>query len=61
MTTALEVRYRTVDQYTVPSSIRAHAVGHGWLFWARERAEVDYTNYRFYQTAEIMRRQASIP
>jgi len=47
MTVAMELRYIAVDQYTVPSSIRAHAIGHGWLFWARERVEVDYTDYQF--------------
>lgn len=61
MTVAIELRYTTVGPYTVPSSIRAHAVGHGWLFWARERAEVDYTAYQFYQTAEFTRIQASKP
>ncbi len=61
MTVAIELRYTTVGQYTVPTSIRAHAVGHGWLFWARERAEADYTDYRFYKTAEFMRRQSSKP
>ena len=58
---AIELRYATIGQYTLPSVIRAHAVGHGWLFWARERAEVDYTDYQFYQTAELVRRQASKP
>ncbi len=48
MTGAIELRYITVGQYTVPLSIRAHVVGHGWLFWARERVEVDYTDYQFY-------------
>lgn len=58
MTVAIEVRYATIRQYTVPTSIRAHAVGHGWLFWARERAEVDYSGYRFYSTP-ISRRQSA--
>lgn len=61
MTVALELRYTTIGEYTVPASIRAHAVGHGWLFWARERVEVDYTGYQFYQTGEFMRRQAAKP
>lgn len=61
MTVAMELRYTTVGQYTVPSAIRAHAVGHGWLFWARERVEVDYAGYRFYPTAESMRKQAAKP
>jgi hypothetical protein len=59
MTVAIELRYATIGRYTVPSSIRAHAVGHGWLFWARERAEVDYGDYRFYRRA--VRIQASKP
>lgn len=58
MTLALELRYATVGTYTVPSSIRVHAVGRGWLFWARERAEVDYTGYQFFQTPEAVRRQS---
>ena len=61
MTVAMELRYIAIDQYTVPSSIRAHAIGHGWLFWAREHVEVDYTDYQFYNTAENRRRQASKP
>jgi hypothetical protein len=61
MTVAIEMDYTTVGAYTVPESIRAHAVGHGWLFWARERAEVDYTNYEFYTQAEFTRRQAAKP
>jgi hypothetical protein len=61
MTVAIELRYTTAGQYTVPESIRAHAVGHGWLFWARERAEVDYSDYQFYQRPDFTRKQASIP
>ncbi len=61
MTVALELRYATIGQYTVPSSLSAHAVGHGWLFWARERGEVDYTAYQFYPTAESVRRQSIKP
>ena len=61
MTVAIELRYSTIGQYTVPAGVRAHAVGHGWLFWARERAEVDYTDYQFYRTADFARRQASTP
>jgi hypothetical protein len=59
MTVAMELRYATVGQYTVPLAIRAHAVGHGWLFWARERVDVEYTDYQFYASPEMMRRQAS--
>lgn len=61
MSVALELRYATIGRYTVPSSVRAHAVGHGWLFWARERAQVDYADYAFYPTEEFMRRQAAKP
>lgn len=61
MTIAVEVRYGRFAGYTVPMTLNAHAVGHGWLFWARERVEVDYTGYQFYQTAEFARRQASLP
>ena len=61
MTTASEVRYATVGPYTVPSGLSAHAVGHGWLFWARERVEVTYTDYRFFEAAKFNRRQASEP
>ncbi len=61
VTTAVELRYTTIGQYTVPSSIRAHAVGHGWLFWVRERAEVDYTDYKVYWTTDFMRRQEPEP
>ncbi len=59
VTVAMELRYTTIDRYTVPLSIRAHAVGHGWLLWVRERVEVDYTDYQFYKTTEFMRKQAS--
>ena len=61
MTIAIELRYAPIGRYTVPSSIRAHAVGHGWLFWARERVETDYTDYEFSQRADFARRQASKP
>lgn len=61
VTTAVELRYTEIGQYTVPSSIRAHAVGHGWLFWVREHVEVDYGDYQFYTTGEFARRQASKP
>ncbi len=61
MTVAIELRYTTVGQYTVPSDVRAHAVGHGWLFWARERAEVSYSDYLFFQKPDFARRQASKP
>ncbi len=61
MTVAFEVRYETVDGYVVPSAVHVHAVGHGWLFWARERADVTYSNYRFYDDAATVRRQASQP
>ncbi len=61
MTVAIELRYTTTGIYTVPSSIRARAVGHGWLFWARERAEVDYSNYQFFRNDQFARRQGSRP
>lgn len=61
MTVAIEMRYAAVGQYTVPASIRAHAVGHGWLFWARERVEVDYSAYEFFTAPEFTRRQAAKP
>lgn len=61
MTVALELDYTTAGQYTVPSVLRAHAVGHGWLFWARERGEVDYSDYEFYSQRQFTRRQAAKP
>ncbi len=47
MTVDFSVHYAHFGTYIVPSSISAHAHGHGWLFWARERAEVRYSNYTF--------------
>lgn len=47
MTIAISIRYGRVGGYIVPTSISAHAYGHGWLFWARERAELTYTDYAF--------------
>lgn len=58
MTVALEERFEAVAGHTVPSSIEAHAVGRGWLFWARERARVQYASYEFYDTNPVVRRQA---
>jgi len=58
---AIEMRYTTIGQYTVPSSMRVHVIGHSWLFWVRERAQVDYTDYKFYQSLDFARRQASKP
>ncbi|HUY11654.1 MAG TPA: hypothetical protein VMV73_05275 [Candidatus Dormibacteraeota bacterium] len=55
--TAIELRYATIDRYTVPSSLRVHVVGHGWLFWMRERADVEYTEYEFYQAAPVRAKQ----
>lgn len=46
----LSVHYATVDGYVMPTAVDAHAHGHGWLFWARERAGARYTNYSFTQT-----------
>ncbi len=59
MSVALEMRYTQVDGYTVPSEVRVHAVGHGWLFWARERADVTYSDYAFYGNQSVIRRQAT--
>lgn len=59
MTVALEMRYTQVSGYTVPSEARVHAVGHGWLFWARERADVTYRDYAFYGDETVVRRQAT--
>lgn len=61
MTVALELRYTTVDGYSVPSSLSAHAVGHGWLFWARERGQVDYSEYEFFSQPQFTRRQSAKP
>ena len=47
MTVDFSVHYARVGQYIVPASLSAHAHGHGWLFWARERAELRYSNYTF--------------
>ncbi len=58
MTVDYSVRYARFGAYIMPSSISAHAHGHGWLFWARERAEVRYSNYRF---TEERRQSASSP
>ena len=57
MTVDFSVQYVSAGGYIIPSALSAHAHGHGWLFWARERAEVRYSNYNF--TNE--RRQASSP
>lgn len=61
ITVAVELRYESIGPYTVPESVRGHAVGHGWLFWARERAEIDYTQYEFYRSRPDIRRQAAAP
>ncbi len=47
MTVDYSVRYARYGNYIVPSSVSAHAHGHGWLLWARERAELRYSNYDF--------------
>ena len=47
MTVDYSVHYARYGSYIVPSSVSAHAHGHGWLFWARERAEIRYSNYNF--------------
>ncbi len=54
MTVDINVHYGSVGKYVLPTSISAHAHGSGWLFWARERAEVRFSNYDFTET----RRQA---
>lgn len=46
----LSVHYATFDGYVMPTAIDAHAHGHGWLFWARERAGARYSDYTFTQT-----------
>jgi hypothetical protein len=50
LTVEVSVQYRRVDGFIVPASISAHAYGHGWLFWARERAELTYSDYTFTET-----------
>lgn len=40
-------RYGRFGTYVMPTLVSAHAHGRGWLFWARERAEVRYSNYSF--------------
>jgi hypothetical protein len=47
MTVDFAVQYARFGEYVMPASVSAHAHGHGWLFWARERAEVRYSNYNF--------------
>lgn len=54
MTVDITVRYARFGSYILPSSISAHAHGHGWLFWARERGEIRYSNFSF----DDSRRQA---
>jgi hypothetical protein len=57
VTVEVSVQYARIDGYILPSSISAHAYGHGWLFWVRERAEVTYSDYSFSEE----RRQAQQP
>ncbi|HET9029833.1 MAG TPA: hypothetical protein VFN49_06620 [Candidatus Aquilonibacter sp.] len=57
MTVDFSVQYARFGSFVMPTSLSAHAHGHGWLFWARERAEVRYSDYRFTDT----RRQATSP
>jgi hypothetical protein len=57
VTVEVSVQYARIDGYILPSSISAHAYGHGWLFWLRERAEVTYSDYSF----SDIRRQAQQP
>jgi hypothetical protein len=47
MTVDYSVQYARFGAYVMPVSISAHAHGRGWLFWARERARVRYSNYEF--------------
>lgn len=49
VTVDFSVHYGRFDRYIMPTSLQAHAHGHGWLFWVRERAEVTYSNYSFDQ------------
>lgn len=58
MTVDYSVRYARYGNYIVPSSVSAHAHGRGWLFWARERAELRYSNYTF---TDLRRQQQSNP
>lgn len=50
----ISVRYARFGQYVMPASVSAHVRGHGWLFFARERGEMTFSDYSFDQT----RRQA---
>ena len=47
MTVDFSVQYGTFQGYVMPTVLSAHAHGHGWLFWARERAQVRYSDYSF--------------
>jgi hypothetical protein len=51
------VEYARFNNYVMPLRISAHAKGHGWLFWARERAEIRYSDYVFHP----VRRQGNAP
>jgi len=44
---AFAVDYGKFNGYVMPTAISAHAVGHGWLFWVRERAQIRYSDYVF--------------
>ena len=57
MAVDFSVEYGRFGKYVMPTSVSAHAHGHGWLFWVRERAQVRYYDYTF--TNE--RRQSSTP
>jgi len=55
----LEERFARFGAYVFASSLSAHVTGHGWLFWVRERADVTYENYAFYERLPgTIRRQA---
>jgi hypothetical protein len=57
MTVDFSVHYARTEGFIVPSSVSAHAHGHGLLFWARERAEIRYSNYSF---TSVRRQQADV-
>ena len=47
MTIDFSMTYARFGGYVLPSTLSAHAHGHGWLFWARERASVVFSDYAF--------------
>ncbi|HEY8298303.1 MAG TPA: hypothetical protein VIG32_09805 [Candidatus Baltobacteraceae bacterium] len=57
----LAQNFAQFNGYTLPSTLLVDVKGRGLLFWLREHAQLQYSDYKFYAANPVPRRQTAKP